>query len=157
VVQELASPLPPDSGNLAAEFSPPRRLNNAVAWHIDKGALKLSEPRRYRDRAHLRFVSAHPCLICGRRPSDAHHLRFAQPRALGRRVSDEYAVPLCRSHHRALHRCGDEVAWWKTNGVDPIAVAGELWQRTRLDGLRGGRIEALLSVGVIEAPGSAGQ
>jgi hypothetical protein len=176
VAREPASPLPADPEDLAAEFRPPRRVNNAVAWHIDKGALTLSEPRRYRDRAHLRFVSAQPCLICGRRPSDAHHLRFAQPRALGRRVSDEYAVPLCRSPHRALHRCGDEAAWWKTNGVDPIAVAGELWQRTRLDGPRGGRIEALLSVGVIEssddaapgvapvnanqpvqAPGSAGQ
>jgi hypothetical protein len=128
----------------------PGRVNNAAAWHIDKGALALGEPRRYRDRAHLRFVSAQPCLICGRRPSDAHHLRFAQPRALGRRVSDEFTVPLCRSHHRALHRCGDEVAWWKTNGVDPLKVAEELWRRTRLDGTGGGRIEALLSVGVIE-------
>jgi hypothetical protein len=157
VVQEPASPLPADSEDLAAEFSPPRRINNAAAWHIDKGGLTLNEPRRYRDRAHLRFVSAQPCLICGRRPSDAHHLRFAQPRALGRRVSDEYTVPLCRSHHRALHRRGDEAAWWKTNRVDPITVAGELWQRTRLDGSRGGRIEALFSVGAIEAPESAGQ
>jgi ERF superfamily len=155
VVPRSTSPAYP--GSLAAEFGPPPRVNNAVAWRIDKGALTLGEPRRYRDRAHLRFVSAQPCLICWRRPSDAHHLRFAQPRALGRRVSDEYTVPLCRSHHRALHRCGDEVAWWKTNGVDPIAVAGELWQRTRLDGPRGGRIEALLTVGTIEAPGSAGQ
>jgi hypothetical protein len=151
------SPSPADPEALAAEFGPPPRVNDAVAWHIDKGALALGEPRRYRDRVHLRFVSAQPCLICGRRPSDAHHLRFAQPRALGRRVSDEYTVPLCRSHHRALHRCGDELAWWKGNGVDPIAVAGELWQRTRLDGPRGGRIGTLLSVGVIEAPGSAGQ
>jgi hypothetical protein len=147
-------PAAADREDLAAEFSPLRRVNNAVAWPVDKGALQLGEPRRYRDRAHLRFVSAQPCLICGRWPSDAHHLRFAQRRALGRRVSDEYAVPLCRSHHRALHRCGDEPAWWSANGVDPITVAGELWQRTRLDG---GRIEALLSVGVIEAPGSTGR
>jgi ERF superfamily len=147
------SPLHSGPLDLAAEFGPPR-VNDAAAWHIDKGALALSEPRRYRDRAHLRFVSAHACLICGRRPSDAHHLRFAQPRSLGRRVSDEYAVPLCRSHHRALHRCGDEAAWWRTNGVDPIAVAGELWQRTRLDGPRGGRVEAMLSVGVIESSDS---
>jgi hypothetical protein len=140
VARGIASPLPTDPQGLAAELSPARQVNNAVAWHVDKGALTLNEPRRYRDRAHLRFVSAHPCLICGRRPSDAHHLRFAQPRALGRRVSDEYAVPLCRSHHRALHRCGDEVAWWKTNGVDPIPAAGELWQRTRLDGPRGRRV-----------------
>jgi ERF superfamily len=132
-------------------------VNNAVAWHIDKAALTLSEPRRYRDRAHLRFVSAQPCLICARRPCDAHHLRFAQPRALGRRVSDEFTVPLCRSHHRALHRHGDEAAWWQSNKVDAVAVAHELWKRTRLDGPRGGRAEALLSVGVIEGSGSAAE
>jgi hypothetical protein len=134
-----------------AESQLPGWVNNAVAWHIDKGGLTHGEPRRYRDRAHLKFVSAQPCLICGRRPSDAHHLRFAQPRALGRRVSDEYVVPLCRSHHRALHRYGDEVAWWEANKVDPVVVAHELWQRTRLDGPSGGRVEALLSVGVIES------
>jgi hypothetical protein len=139
-----------NSEHQSGEVDLPGRVNNAVAWHIDKGALTLSEPRRYRDRAHLRFVSAQPCVICGRRPSDAHHLRFAQPRALGRRVSDEYAVPLCRSHHRALHQHGDEAVWWETNKVDPVPVAQELWQRTRIDGPRGGRIEALLSVGVIE-------
>jgi ERF superfamily len=147
--------LPVYSEQLGAELGAPAKVNDAVAWHIDKGALTLSEPRRYRDRAHLSFVSAHPCLICGRRPSDAHHLRFAQPRALGRRVSDEYAVPLCRSHHRVLHRQGDEAAWWQANKVDPIVVAQELWQRTRLDGPRGGRAEALLSVGVIEGPEGA--
>jgi hypothetical protein len=146
-----------DSQDLAGEFRPTRRANNAVAWHIDKGALTLNEPRRYRDRAHLRFVSAQPCLICERRPSDAHHLRFAQQRALGRRVSDEYAVPLCRSHHRALHRHGDEPAWWEASKVDPVVVARELWQRTRLDGPAGGRAEALLSVGVMESTGRAGR
>ena len=144
---------PVHSEDFVGEFGPPGRVNNAVAWHVDKGALTLSEPRRYRDRAHLRFVSARPCLICGRRPSDAHHLRFTQPRALGRRVSDEYTVPLCRSHHRALHRHGDETRWWETNKVDPLVVARELWQRTRLDGPRGGRADALLSVGVIEGSG----
>jgi ERF superfamily len=144
----LNSPMP--SAELTAEFGSLERVNNAVAWHIDKGALTVSEPRRYRDRAHLRFVSAQPCLICGRRPSDAHHLRFAQARALGRRISDEYAVPLCRTHHRVLHRHGDEAAWWETNRVDPVAIASKLWQRTRLDGPSGGRVEALLSVGVIE-------
>jgi hypothetical protein len=147
-----ASSLPSRSERSSGELALPAQVNNAAAWHIDKGALVLSEPRRYRDRAHLRFVSAQPCLVCGRRPSDAHHLRFGQPRALGRRVSDEYAVPLCRSHHRTLHRYGDEVAWWETTGIDPLAVALELWQRTRFGGPNGGRLEALLSVGVIESP-----
>jgi hypothetical protein len=154
---QSTSSSPVHSEDVAGGFGPPGRVNNAVAWHVDKGALTFSEPRRYRDRAHLRFVSAQPCLVCGRRPSDAHHLRFAQPRALGRRVSDEYAVPLCRSHHRALHRHGDEAAWWETNRVDPVVVARELWQRTRLDGPRGGRVEALLSVGVIEGAGGAAE
>jgi hypothetical protein len=147
--------LPAYSESQSAALGPSGQVNNAVAWHIDKAALTLSEPRRYRDRAHLRFVSAQPCLICGRRPSDAHHLRFAQPRSLGRRVSDEYAVPLCRTHHRALHRHGDEPAWWETNKVDPSVTARELWQRTRLDGPRGGPVEALLSVGLVEGPQTA--
>jgi ERF superfamily len=148
------TPAPPSAHELGSIGE--QRVRNAASWHIDKGALALSEPRQYRDRAHLRFVSAQPCLICGRRPSDAHHLRFAQPRALGRRVSDEFAVPLCRTHHRALHRNGDEAAWWEANKIDPLMVAQDLWHRTRLNGPHGGRVEALLSVGVIESPESAG-
>jgi hypothetical protein len=99
---------------------------------VDKSVLTLNEPRRYRNRAHLEFVASQPCLLCGRRPSDAHHLRFAQPSALGRPVSDEFTVPLCRSHHRALHRRGNEPEWWKENGIDPVGVAQKLWERTRL-------------------------
>jgi ERF superfamily len=114
--------------------SEPPPVKNAVLWHVDKSALPLSEPRRYRDRAHLEFVASQPCLVCGRQPCDAHHLRFMQPRALGRRVSDEFAVPLCRTHHRALHRHGDEAAWWKSAGLDAGAIAHGLWQHTRLDG-----------------------
>jgi hypothetical protein len=97
---------------------------------VDKGALAYSEPRRVRDREHVRFVTKQPCLICGRKPSDAHHLRHAQQRAFGRKVSDEFTVPLCRGHHRAVHRCGDEAAWWQNAGVDPTASARALWLQT---------------------------
>ena len=99
---------------------------------IDKSALTIATPRRYRNKAHLRYVAHQPCLLCGRKPSDAHHLRFVQPRALGRKVSDEFAVPLCRIHHRLLHRVGNESAWWQEAGIDPIKAAGRLWQQTRL-------------------------
>jgi hypothetical protein len=92
---ERALPAPPQPAATAQPESQP--VNNAVLWHIDKSALPLSEPRRYRDRAHLEFVASQPCLLCGRQPSDPHHLRFMQVRALGRRVSDEFAVPLCRT------------------------------------------------------------
>ena len=66
----------------------------------------------------------------GRRPSDAHHLRFAQSPALGRKVSDEFTVPLCRGHHRELHCCGDEAAWWEKTGIDAAATARALWLKT---------------------------
>jgi hypothetical protein len=125
------SALPHTSTPVHPEASP---VNNAVLWHVDKSALPLSEPRRYRDRAHLEFVASQPCLLCGRQPSDPHHLRFMQPRAMGRRVSDEFAVPLCRTHHRAAHQHGDEVAWWEAAGIEPAVIAQRLWQHTRLDG-----------------------
>jgi hypothetical protein len=128
------TPAPAEIQPVAAAAHGIERVNDAVSWHIDKSALSHSEPRRYRDRAHLEFVSSQPCLLCGRRPSDAHHLRFAQPRALGRRVSDEFTVPLCRTHHRILHRRGDEPAWWESVKLDPVAVARQLWERTRLNG-----------------------
>ena len=88
------------------------------------------EPRRIRDREHVRFVTKQPCLICGRTPSDPHHVRFAQQRALGRKVSDEFTVPLCRGHHREVHRCGDEAAWWQKVGIDPTVAARALWLKT---------------------------
>ena len=75
-------------------------------------------------------MAKQPCLICGRRPADPHHLRFAQHRALGRKVSDEFTVPLCRGHHREVHRCGDEAAWWKKAGIDPSLSARALWLET---------------------------
>ena len=100
---------------------------------IDKSALGVATPRRYRNREHLRYVAQQACLICGRKQSDPHHLRYLQPRALGRKVSDEFAVPLCRSHHRAVHRVGDEQAWWNAAGIDPVKVARQLWRQTRLN------------------------
>jgi hypothetical protein len=98
---------------------------------IDKSILTVAAPRRYRNREHLRYVAQQACLVCGRKPSDPHHLGFTQPRALGRKVSDEFAVPLCRGHHRAVHRSRDERAWWRQAGIDPIKVARRLWKETR--------------------------
>jgi 1-acyl-sn-glycerol-3-phosphate acyltransferase len=101
----------------------------SAATQINKSVLVFPEPRRVRDRDHVRHVIRQPCLVCGRRPSDPHHLRFAQSRALGRKVSDEFTVPLCRAHHREVHRCGDEGLWWQKTGIDPLAAARALWLR----------------------------
>ncbi len=103
----------------------------AAPAKIDKSQLAISEPRRHRDKTHLKFVASQPCLVCGRSPADAHHLRFTQQRAMGRKVSDEFTVPLCRAHHHDNHRFGDEVAWWERRAVDPVATARMLWVSTR--------------------------
>ncbi len=95
---------------------------------IDKADLPLSEPKRIRDKEHLKFVAKQACLVCGRQPSDAHHVRFAQPRALGLKVSDEFTVPLCRTHHRNLHQAGNELTWWEKARIEPLPIARELWE-----------------------------
>jgi hypothetical protein len=91
----------------------------------------IGKPVRERDREHLRFVASQPCLVCGRAPSDAHHVKFAEQRAMGRKVSDKFAVPVCRVHHRDLHRRGDERTWWDEHEIEPLAVAASLWRQTR--------------------------
>jgi hypothetical protein len=120
---------------------------------IDKSHLPYPEPRRIRDRHHVRFVAKQPCLICGRRPADPHHLRFTQHRALGRKVSDEFTVPLCRGHHREVHRCGDEATWWKSVGVNPTIAARALWRAIhplprRVDKISGETATSLVSADV---------
>ena len=63
--------------------------------------------------------------------SDPHHLRFAQPRAIGLKVSDEFTVPLCRGHHRQLHQAGNEEAWWTERNINALTLARDLWGQTR--------------------------
>jgi ERF superfamily len=102
----------------------------SAATQINKSVRGFPEPRRIRDRDHIRHVIKQPCLVCGRRPTDPHHLRFAQSRALGRKVSDEFTVPLCRAHHREVHRSGNEGSWWRKAGIDALAAARALWLET---------------------------
>lgn len=110
---------------------PPRRPEMTSPFAEPKSRPILQKDIRLRDKEHRRFVARQPCLVCGRLPSDPHHLRFAQPRALGRRVSDEFTVPLCRVHHRDLHRKGNEAAWWQAVKIDPLPQAAKLWRQTR--------------------------
>jgi hypothetical protein len=102
----------------------------------------IGKPVRERDRDHLRFVAAQPCLVCGRIPSDPHHIKFAEQRAMGRRVSDRFTVPLCRLHHRELHRRGNERAWWQRYGIDPLAIAATLWGQDLAPNFNGKHVSA---------------
>jgi hypothetical protein len=104
--------------------------NQQIRSRIDKSVLAIPVARRLRDKTHLRFVAKQPCLVCGRQPCDAHHLRFAQSRGPCLKVSDEFTVPLCRVHHRELHRSGKETDWWAKAGLEPISLARKLWLET---------------------------
>ena len=118
----------PDAG-------PSHKASTRVKKQSRSGAVRpLGKTVRLRDKDHRKFVLRQPCLVCGRVPSDPHHLTFTQPRAMGRRVSDEFTVPVCRVHHRELHLSGDEAAWWAKLNIDPVPVALRLWQHTRGDG-----------------------
>ena len=103
----------------------------AYGPRIDKAALTFKTARRLRDKTHLLNVGTLPCLICGRQPSHAHHLRYAQPHGLSQKVSDEFVVPLCFLHHRELHDAGSERDWWHRQGLDPLPVAARLWAESR--------------------------
>jgi hypothetical protein len=128
--QSADRPSRPQRLNPPARSNPLRPVRKRRSETINKSLLAFPEPRRIRDRDHVRFVAKQACLICGREPSDAHHVRFAQTPALGRKVSDEFTVPLCRGHHREVHRCGDEPVWWLKVRINPMSKARELWLKT---------------------------
>ncbi|GLR91087.1 ERF family protein [Bradyrhizobium iriomotense] len=121
--QEGVSPEPP--GTAAADTE--TALQPALPLIPESGLAHPKEPQRKRSKAHLLFVREQPCLVCQQTPCDAHHLKFAQPRTLGRKVSDEFTVPLCRAHHHELHRQGNERAWWANLQIAPLPIAQELW------------------------------
>jgi hypothetical protein len=117
----------PSPGAQAEQATSRLDTEGKIQPRIDKSALTLSEPRRIRSKEHLRFVARQACLICGRTPSHAHHIRYAQPKGLALKVNDEFTVPLCAIHHHEIHTTGDERNWWQEHKMDPIKTAAALW------------------------------
>ena len=104
---------------------------HGTAEKIDKSVLAIGQPRRIRCKEHLRYVAGQPCAVCGRSPSHAHHVRYAQRRGLGIKVSDEFTVPLCATHHTQLHNTTKEREWWQERKIDPLMIAGTLWRESQ--------------------------
>lgn len=98
---------------------------------VDKSKLAIAEVKRVRSKEHLKYVAQQPCVICGRQPSHAHHVRFGQQRGVGLKVSDEFTVPLCAIHHQENHTVGNERQWWQDRRLDPLILASKLWEESR--------------------------
>jgi len=138
--------------DLGRATSPAEREANGSA-EPHPPALAAPKDRRLRSKEHLAFVGKQPCFVCGRRPAHAHHLRFAQPRAMGLKVSDEFAEPLCAGHHDAVHKTGDERVWWARNGIiEPLKMAERLWAASRLGAKDGGTAAARNHLGAAPDP-----
>ena len=118
------------TGTGEVEATSSNALNGGGRQKIDKSVLAISEPKRHRSREHLQYVAQQPCLICGRSPSHAHHVRFAQSKGVALKVSDEFTVPLCAIHHSENHATGDERAWWAKHNSEPLAIARSLWEES---------------------------
>jgi len=140
-VESAAGPSLPEgspsqaSGDIFAPVSSPPGEQVGLAFP--------KEPPRRRSKDHLAFIRSQGCLVCQKTPADAHHLKFVQPRTLGRKVSDEFTVPLCRSHHQSLHRHGDERAWWTNLQISPLPIAKELWDASPVHLANGATVAAL--------------
>jgi hypothetical protein len=125
LVKPAVDQSPDDKGSAASDRPPSGKQK------IDKSILTIGQPKRIRCKEHLRFVASHPCAICGRSPAHAHHVRYAQSRGLGLKVSDEFTVPLCATHHHQTHATGKEREWWQQRNIDPLIIAHTLWQQSR--------------------------
>jgi hypothetical protein len=113
-----------------SQISETTRIQNRSHSKVDKSVLAIPELKRIRSKEHLRFVASQPCLICGRTPAHAHHVRYAQAKGIALKVSDEFTVPLCAIHHSENHATGDETRWWRERKIDPLTVAAELWGKS---------------------------
>jgi DNA recombination protein Rad52 len=133
IAQDLVAHLKSRAIALAKQGSEPApaALPQTVSrTKVDKSILAIPELKRVRSKEHLRFVAGRPCLICGRTPSHAHHIRYAQAKGIALKVSDEFTVPLCAIHHSENHATGDERRWWQERKIDPLTVAAELWGKS---------------------------
>ena len=128
--QGISEPTHTSTSHLSSEATSP---TPPLADRGQQDALQLPKTPRRRNKAHLAYVASQPCLVCQQKPCDAHHLKFAQPRAMGRKVSDEFTVPLCREHHNDLHSQSNEVSWWANVGIAPLPIASKLWAETIRD------------------------
>lgn len=74
---------------------------------------------------HRKFVAGQPCIISGYQGECgiAHHLLRAESiKGTSKKSCDRWCVPLHSTIHDALHKNGNEVAFFANHGLDYEAV-----------------------------------
>jgi hypothetical protein len=70
---------------------------------------------------HMLFVASQPCIISGYQGEYGvgHHLLRSEPtKGIARKQSDIWIVPLHSTLHDALHKNGNEIAFFANHGLD---------------------------------------
>ena len=91
--------------------------------------LRQRKPRQ-RDEARLAWLRTQPCVICGdNTSSEAAHIRTGnlevgkEHTGMAQKPDDKWTVSLCGKHHREQHAFGNELEWWKCQGINPFILA----------------------------------
>lgn len=88
----------------------------------------VREPSKGRCLGHLRWIRQHCCAVSGlnghecKGRIEAHHVRLGTDGGVGKKPSDQWAVPLCGTAHRTLHDKG-QVSFEKLYVVDLKEIA----------------------------------
>jgi len=99
---------------------PPSRIRKSLPQRAPKAREGMSA-------SHLAMVRWKPCCVCGVPAHHAHHLLRTGEHGMGKKSSDRWCVPMCNTHHQALHSHGDEEAFLMSHGIDGRALASALW------------------------------
>lgn len=110
-------------------------MGHAVWRHPEAFSLSPTDKKRpaKKDADYLKWLHELPCIVTGTRPVDAAHVSYADPiygkreRGKSEKADDRWAVPLCRAEHDKQHQIGDERAYWRSVGIDPLRVALALY------------------------------
>ncbi|EMU8997176.1 DUF968 domain-containing protein [Providencia rettgeri] len=76
--------------------------------------------KRWTSDEYLKWVKSQPCCVCGAIADDAHHLIGYGQGGTGTKAHDLFTIPLCRIHHRELHK--DPNGWEREYGSQIILL-----------------------------------
>jgi len=76
--------------------------------------MKIPKRHRWVNPKYLQWVKSQPCVCCGARADDPHHIIGHGQGGMGTKAHDLLTIPLCRQHHDDLHR--DMSRWEAEHG-----------------------------------------